>query len=359
MHEHFAKWYAEVSIGDDGSRRDARWEGIINIVANLEFTDLESLFQLCFGARTKPNVEAISRLYRPFVDSDPAFDVTANEREVKILAGAALIVLMDSPDLPWGDQAALGATTAGTRGRRTHDLPQDLPRLGERAIRRRAEANRARPKVYTEQKGPQVKLNVEQIAEKLSESFDANAVAQEIGKFGTLVQSRLSALAKQHAGAMQALEHFLQIQDEEIDMLWWLMGEYSTSYGCPFTQVPTKARPVVFSAELVEMTKVLPGPTSLPALLSRSGLSGRRKSAIVSVVNAVSEDWLAERVSTNSPSPLVTPIHEALKRRLETGEGEAWVAGWSAVTGLVETLELNPLEMAMQFYSEALYLKDM
>ena len=358
MHEHFAKWYAEVSMGDDSGQRAARWESVTKMVSKVQFEDLETLLQLCFQGRAKPNAETISKLYEPFTESDPTFDIAENEREVRILAGAALVVLMENFDLSWGNEAALGATTAGMQGQRTHDLPQDLVALGENAIRKRAEANRTRPKVHSEPAGVQIKVNVEQVSEKLSESFDANGVAQALARLGELVQSRFSALTKQQAKAMQSLEHFLEIQDEELEMLWWLMGEYSTSYGRPFLKVPPRAQTLVFSTELAEMTKVVPGPTSIIALLSRTGLSGRRKIGLVPVVNGIREHWLGERVSTKLSSPLVTPIHEAVKRRLETGESEAWVAGWAAVTGLPGALELKPIEIAIQFYHEALYVMD-
>ena len=358
MHQHFAKWYADVSVGDDDSRRESRWEGITEMVSNVQFEDLETLLQLCFGVRTKPDAQKTSMLFEPFGKSDPTFDIAENEREVRILAGAALVVLMEDFNQSLGNKAALGVCTAGLCGQRTHDLPQDLIALGETAIRRRAEANRTRPKVYVEPPAVQINVNVDQLSERLSESFEPDTVAQAFPKFGKLVQSKISALTKWQASGMQSLEDFLDIQDEELEMLWWLMGEYSSTCDCSFTKVPAKARALVFSAELADITKVLPGPTAIAALLSRGGLSDRRKTDIVSVVNAVSETWLAERVSAKHTSPLVTPIHEAVKRRLETGEKEAWVAGWAAVAGVSGTLELRPLDIAMQFYREALYVME-
>ena len=114
-----------------------------------------------------------------------------------------------------------------------------------------------------------------------------------------------------------------------------------------------------FSIELAEMTKFLPGPTSIDALLSRTGLLSGKKIEVVQVVNAVREDWLQDRVSTKLSSALTTPIHEAVRRRLETGKGKAWVAGWAAITQLPETLQLTPLQIGIQFYREALYMMEL
>lgn len=356
MRESFPKWYAEVSVGDDSSRREARWQGIEAMVSKLNFGDLETLFQLSFGGRAKPKSEQVAKLYEPFSESDPAFDIADNEREMKILAGAALATLMDDLDSSLGDEAALGATTATMFGERSADLPQDLAALGERAIRRRAEANRTRPKIDSARERVQIKVNVAQVSQELSESFDENAVAEAIAKLGTTVQSGFSTIAKRHASAMQSLEHFLEIQDEEMEMLWWLVGEYSPSYSCPFVKVPSEAQPLIFSMELADMTNLLPGPVSIAALLSRTGLSTVETIKVEQVVNAVKGDWLEERVSTKLSSPLMTPIHDAIKRRLETGEGEAWIAGWAAVTELPRDLDLAQLNIATQFYHETLYM---
>ena len=358
MHENFSKWYADVSMGDDDSRRETRWESVKKLASSIAYKDLETLFQLCLGGRLTPSADVISQLYAPFVESDPAFDIAENKREVKVLAGAVLVVLMQDLEAELGGEAALGATTTAMFGKRAMDLPQHLATLGEQAVRRRAEENRRRPKVYSGQDGLQVKVNVEEVQQRLSQGFDQNSVAEELAKLGTLVQSRLATIVRRHGSAMQSLEHFLEIQDEEMEMLWWVIGEYSRSYSSVFSKVAAKARPIIFSVELAEMTKVLPGPISIAALLSRTGLTAGRKTEVVQVVNAVREDWLRERVSTRLSSPVTTPLHEAVKRRLETGEDEAWVAGWAAVTGLSASLGLTPLDIAMQFYREALYMMD-
>ena len=266
---------------------------------------------------------------------------------------------MDDLDAQLGNEAALGATTVAVFGQRKFNLPQDLATLGEHAIRKRGEASRSRPKVYKVQRSKTTKLDVELVRDRLrTQGFNEDRVAEVFSEFGTTVQSRFTTVENRHRDAMQSLEYFLDIQDEEMEMLWWVIGEYSSSYSCPFTRIPLNARSLVLPIELANMTKFSPGPTSIKALLSRGGLFGGKKVGVVQVVNAVREDWLRERVSTNLSSGLMTPIHEAVKRRMETGKGDAWVAGWAAVTQLPESLKMTPLQIGIQFYREALYMKD-
>ena len=356
-HERFLKLYSEVSMGDDDSRREARWLGIETMVPNLSFENLETLFQLSFEGRTTPNSQVVAELFEPFYEEDPTFEVTNNEREVQVLAATSIVVLMDDLDAQLGNEAALGATTVAMFGQRKFNLPQDLATLGEHAIRKRGEAIRTRPKVYKVQRSKTTKLDMELVRDRLyAQGFNEDRVAEVFSEFGTTVQSRFTTVENRHRDAMQSLEYYLDIQDEEMEMLWWLIGEYSSTYSCPFARIPSNARPLVLSIELAKMTKFLPGPTSINALLSRGGLLNRKKVGVVEVVNAVRDDWLQEQVSTKISSALTTPIHEAVKRRLETGKGEAWVAGWAAVTKLPKTLQLTPLQIGIQFYREALYM---
>ncbi|MOA64383.1 hypothetical protein D3C78_1904110 [compost metagenome] len=54
------------------------------------------------------------------------------------------------------------------------------------------------------------------------------------------------------------------------------------------------------------------------------------------------------------PSPVSTPLHFAIKRQLETGPGEAWVAGWAAATGIDAQYALPGLTLGELFYRERL-----
>ena len=266
--------------------------------------------------------------------------------------------MMDDLKQPLGDEAALAVTTAALHGQRLSDLPLKLAALGELAIRRRAEAKRTRPTISTHHAGTQIKVNVKAAVQSLAESFDQNSVSEAITKLGSAVEAGCGTITRRHALAMQSIDNFLKVQDEELEMLWWLVGEYSVSYSCPFENVPTAAKPLVFSTELAKMTTLQPGPTSIPALLSRSGLSNREEIKVHEVINSIGTDWLEERTASNLSSPLTTPIHEGVKRRLETGESDAWIAGWSAVAELPGELELTPLQISTQFYREELYLTE-
>ena len=155
---------------------------------------------------------------------------------------------------------------------------------------------------------------------------------------------------------MDCLASYVMAADEELQMLWWTVGDRSIDLNVPFGSVPAAAQPLVFAHELADLTVRVPGPPAVDALLARAGLKLRSQLAVSAAIAAVSEDWIGMVLEGVVPSPVTSPIHEALRRRQETGSGEAWLAGWAASTGLPSTSGLTPMAVARQFYRERLLL---
>jgi hypothetical protein len=114
---------------------------------------------------------------------------------------------------------------------------------------------------------------------------------------------------------------------------------------------------LVFARELAMRTVSSPGPVAIAALLARSGLKSRGKLPIVAAANAVPAEWAATAVNELATSPVTTPIHFALDKRVEAGAPDAWSAHWSALCGLAADSSLPPLRLAELFYREHLFLR--
>ena len=357
MHKEFPVWYAEVSIGDDEPTRNARWEGIVSLVSEVDYSGLETLLRLVIGGRCQPSHRELTALYRPFTDTDGTFTARGNEREIQILAGAALVRLMEQSDTQMGDAAALGVVTAGFAGNRRLDLPFDLIEIAEHSIRRRAENNRTRRNMNEGRKRLGTTINVDSVDQLLTSGVDPNSVHGAITGVVKSIEYRLGTVIAEHNRAIEAIDHFVKVQDEELEMLWWLVGEYSSIHDCPLVDIDTYQKPLVVALDIAGMTRILPGPAAVRAFLSRAGLDFTDRVKICDIANAVEEHWVTERCSMDDVSAATTPVYEAIRRRLETGSGEAWIAGWAAVTGLLADVELSSLDVGLQFYRETLYLR--
>ena len=340
MHEEFAVWYSAVSLGDDQARRQARWEGVSSVVEDANREMLEGLLRLAHQSRQRPAADVVYAVRQAFKATDNAFEMSGNDRELQILAGACLAVLMET-DEDTGAAAALAATTAALGGGRQPDLPMDLAALGETAIVRWGEANRKRPFLTAQSSGEPPPSDLDKAAARVMEEESWESVSDGF---------------KCVAATVRTVDHFLRVQDEELQMLWWLTGQRSSGYDRAFDAIPANARPLVLASELADKTEFLPGPPSVKGILSRAGLKGRKKVPITVAVNAANPEWLRGLLGDVDPSFVSTPLHAAIKRQLETGTGEVWIAGWAASTGVDAAYALSVLALGNLFYRERLLL---
>lgn len=355
MHPDFPRWHDALSLGSDQERRAARWAGVSAVADDSTSPNIEALLRLAFKTRQPAAVAHVAKIKEAFKAADAGFDTKGNDREMQVLAGAVLSELM-SRGGPDGAEAALGVTTAAFAGARKPGLPLDLAVIAEEAIDKIAEANRTRPKLRSYATTDTPKFDFEKAAAKVRETPSWDGVAEAFGLAADATRGALAVMARRQANAVNALDNFVRIQDEELQMLWWLIGQRSEDLDCAFDVVPVEAQALVFAKELADHTKVSPGPSSIRGLLSRAGLKDRRKIAVSAAISAADFAWLQDLVSESEPSPVSTPIHYGIKRQLETGAGDAWVAGWAAAIGIPVTFALSPLALGQLFYRERLLL---
>ncbi|WP_141514502.1 GTPase-associated system all-helical protein GASH [Rhizobium sp. M10] len=356
MHTDFPRWYSSLEIGNDQSRRQSRWEAIYKIATEAATEMIEPLLRLAFKTRVAPQASLEAEIRKFFKATDDTFEMQGNDREIQILAAACLAVMMEvNEDL--GARAALSVTTAEFGGARKPKLPIDLGNLGEAAIAQWAKSNSDRPNLNKYRSSDAPKFDFEKATAKITETPDFSSVIAAFTLAADATRGALRQLAIRQSNALYAVDRFLKVQDEELQLLWWLTGQRSFDYDCSFDAVPTDAQPLVLAHEVAGMTEFSPGPVSVKAILSRAGLKERKKLAVVTAINAVDGEWLKRTVGETDPSPLATPLHAAAKRQLETGAGDAWVAGWAAAASVDAEHSLTPLSLAMQFYRERLLIR--
>jgi GTPase-associated system helical domain len=168
------------------------------------------------------------------------------------------------------------------------------------------------------------------------------------------INATFGTMAKKFNSAVEATADFVAIQDEELEMLWWVLGERSNGVKKSFSSIPEAERPLVLSAELAQATIYLPGPLSVEGLLTRAGLKSSKTFTIPQVVNACAHGWLEPFVSGKAISPLLQPIHFAIQRKLETGDETSWVSGWAGSSSLDATTVFPSIILGLLFYRERL-----
>lgn len=353
MNENFVRWYETLVVGSDDARRSARWKGLLALVENADRQIIEALVRLALETRQTPPAAPLESIRNSFKSTDDGFEMTGNDAELKVLAAATLAELMEGDD-ELAALATLSISTAEFGGGRKGELVRSLRLLSDAALQRIAQTVRARPTVQVDGELP--KLDFESAAAKAREQGWEH-VATAFSLFGKNVRAALQTMAERQADASDKLVKFVRVQDEELQMLWWLIGGRSWSYDAAFDALPPAAHSLVVADDLAHFTQCLPGPQSISSLMLRSGVKERRKISVVSAINAAAPEWLKKVLGEHEPSPVTTPLHSAIKRKLETGDDEAWVAGWAATTGVGASFALTPLSLGNLFYRERLLVR--
>jgi hypothetical protein len=345
----FAQWYGLVEIGRDEERRKLRWSGILALRADQDPPLIEGLVRLAFGSRHAPSAEIKDRIVEAFRDADATY--AADVRELQVLAASALWRGMQDDDND-GAVAAMSILSASFCDQRSAELPMDLVGLARVRSGEMAENMRKRPSLDKATKAYSLETPLEKPLEKLLSDFNAPSVKTAFDA----VKTGYGSLSRIYAEGMKQLVSYVKVQDEELQMLWWLISGWSRLADAALDGVAADAQPLLFAAELAGMTEMVPGPQGIEGLLTKAGMKGRRKITVGSMIKACNAPWLASLVPKDEVSPLTLPLHHALRRNEEAGRKDKWVSGWAATADVAEEATFAPLALAQQFYRERLLL---
>lgn len=353
MHADFPKIYSEISI--DGAQRSLRWTGVEKFTEGYTGTRVEMLARLAFN--TKPPAGGhqqddlateLTAFHKAFSDADPSIE--QGTRQDQILAAAALMQYFATKPT-----AAMAVLTTACNGARNVALPVDLVTAAENSLSQLAAVERKRPNLgRVEIKPPTLEYDLD------FSSAEVNTPATLQGVFDQLadaVDQALAGVVAKFNESTQLLLDATKKADEELDMLSWVFGQMALLPNLPFADIPADQKPLVFARDLASLTTIYPGPNAVPALLARAGVSCTGNLKIVDAVNAVTDDWTAVALKNCKPSPVTSPIHFALVKRQETGVGEGWYAGWTAITDIDLGTAMSPIALAELFYREILWLR--
>lgn len=357
MSADFARWYSEAFM-EEGDIRDLRWKGIVNVTAKSTFSikEIEVLTRLVFQGKTPASGrkgEDLNDTYNKLVSAisgnDPAFVPLQASRELQILAAVALsMVVKKAPD------AAIAVTTASFNGTRMPELPFDLLGVAEDSL---IELSR---RMHIRDEFEELELS----APKLD--FDINIeedeVLPETEKWKTQIKDLHEATSKAIARVVEGqnrvverLHNRMQLDEEELQMLWWLLGKHSRHLKMPFSKIDARMRPLAIAEELGRMTMVSPGPASVQAMLAKADV-GDEQIKLEDAVNSMELSWAEAATDSEYVSPVTTPIHFALEQRAELGTEDKWQDGWSTLTGIKADLRLPSIKLAELFYREHLFI---
>jgi hypothetical protein len=354
MNSDFARWYAD-SFMDEGAIRTRRWKGVVDTATAADYWMVEILVRYAF-ATTAPadggKNEALSKKHQALLISisgnGSPLDPAESRRELQILSAAVLTRLFSRlPD------AAIAVLNASFGGMRTAELPMDLVGLAKKAVVEFSRKKHERPdpeEFVIEPSTVYFEVSPEALADMSSAQWKL-----ELDGLRDSTQEALGEIIDKQNVVTKRLIHQMSLGEEELQMLWWLIGAHSWIVDAPFIDIDAALKPLVFSKELGGLTNISPGPASVTALLNRAGVTGQALNVSDSV-NAADTSWSREITKSTRISPVTTPLHFALEKRVEVGSDEAWLPVWASMTGLPADASMAAVQLAEIFYREHLFL---
>lgn len=167
----------------------------------------------------------------------------------------------------------------------------------------------------------------------------------------------ISKTASSVADAHQSLRSDVVRLAEEVDMLWWHVGDWSESLDQSRADLPEEAVGLVSGVELGDFVRQLPGPYGAYGILRRTlGKSSARKAKLKDAVSSLGDDVKKLAYVLPRSAFSVFPVHAAMRLAADHGEN-GWVAVFEQVAGDVKDFDLNYFELAVQTFRERVLIK--
>lgn len=343
MKADFQRWYEAVQLTLDPQVVEARWAAVQALAESVSDAELEALARAAF--RSDQTTAATATVRTKLADKGGAMA----DEEFALLAAATLVVILQE-DHPAAARAATLICTAHFMNLRTLRQPMDLVGLGATARVGLARTSRRRPPLELE---PMPSLEVDTTpAEETDDSRES------IRLLAGALTGAMQQLSDRQADFEERALRYISIQDEELNMLWWLQGG-RTRAGELFEKVPREQQPFVLARDLAEATFALPGASAIGSLLERASIKDDEPLEIAAAIQALPIEWLRialPEADKHKASPVTTPLHEGIRRRLEVRGEDSWIAGWAAVCDIDKASRLTPLQLADLCYCEQLLI---
>lgn len=332
MHTDFANWYQPVTFSHDREVLELRWKGIEKALTGIDNEIVQDLVRLVHeSSPLSPNSLINFRQY--FKDEDPTFLTEGNDQEVLVLAGCALALFLLTYDYP---EVAQSILTASVYGNRKLSVTIDLIGMAKEKILTDGISTRKRPLLTAIKKVFPEKIIVQDTLENL----------------GQTTIKALKDIQQNILNEISALQKIIEIQDEELQLLWWMIGKQSTMWDLSFEDIVENSRPVLLAIEAASMIREFIESPSLKAVFSRVGISSTTKVTIPDAINTCGTEKLKKIAPEKHVDPMIFPVHFAMIRALETGADTSWIAGWSKISGIGKNVKLTHQQLALQVYRE-------
>jgi hypothetical protein len=347
MHKDFPDWYRVVSIQPTTELLDKRWMAVQKIAASTRRAAVLDLLRLVVRSPAlDPEIgNGVSEVARSV---DPTFSVRDSAVETRVLAGAALVEMLQKPTSV-ADVVALGMTSASFLASR-----DELCRTfqGHATQYLAGETLRVR-------KSSKVALDAKALLDTFRTAIAAATSPPSIAEpTATLVSSVADLVA---TAVHKSLSAELIALREESNMFWWAFTASSRDLARSFRGGGAWIS-LVAGKELADLTEMIPGPRSAPALLEHvirgAPSKGTATVTVSSAINGAPRTWRDIWKKNYSPADTreLTPLLVGVDRALQTDSETDWISAFEKAVGISD-IKVDRAVLAVQAYIESTFVR--
>lgn len=357
MHQQFGEWYLRARIKVKEEQLNKRWKGVEGITKQKEI-NIPEIVRLYFALPIREDgfIDAFQSIFQK---SDQLFPMRKNANELRVLAGAVIANLLDTARFKNRNKVALSTICANIEDLRSKPfLPEILDYARKYLLKRSASL-----RDYDSKQ--------DSISPEGFKGGDLSAIAAafttDVPSAGNLLVGELNSIISnidQVITSNTRLNSLLKLQREEINIHWWLFGEYSNDLGTSISKIEIPAACLVIGKELADLIHILPGPLSAEAFISKmltnSDQDLPETITLKNAVNSSKREWRTswiERKEFNKYED-ICPVHFAVKKSLETSGPNDWTAAFENLSKLKVNIKIPPLKLALQVYYETLLINN-
>lgn len=360
MHQSFSDWYRIAAIEPTEEILNNRWEGIEAVVSKLDTQSSLDLVRLFLG-KLSDGADFKDKFKNSFKEADPTFRMTDNELELQVLAGVSIIQCLSGNK----NDIVTAIATICAYFQDTSSMPplQDVPRIAHEFVVNRSLGVRSRGEIASIKTDlANLKEQKQALLEQMPQNNYSAAQEQMDALIGKIQQNNTQLISKINK-TTRAINDSLLLQQEETQMLWWLMGEYSTTVNMQMSKIPLPFACLIVANELSEHTQIVPGPITIRALIDRmlnvGRKSAKKESSIKEVINKATSDWKKQYLSEIQLGKAedLCPMHYALAKSNEAGDKTSWVPIFKNKYSMDADKPIAVLDITVQIYNEMLLLR--
>ncbi|QMU60793.1 MAG: hypothetical protein GKR92_03435 [Gammaproteobacteria bacterium] len=362
VHPKFADWYRTPKTELFEGLPEKRTQGISSLWSAITGEEILNVIRIFFD-RLPENASFKKIFHKHFNEADSTFMSSDNNYEWRVLAGITIGVnLLHDNELE--RMAALAVKCMSFQGENSDVPVPNILKVVDSYVDKQAVALRSRQEI------PKItipRIDVKNELEEL-ETIAVNTAAPQLALIAKSLVEKTSQFMDRFKVALQVNHNTLLAQDEELNIMWWVVGGFSKYDNSLLVEKSLSELCLRAPGELFELTKLPIAPIGSIAYLDKMLRSvdndyiGKTLS-IESVVNDAEVSWknyIFENFLEASGANIelakdFIPIFFALKRSHESSEN--WVTGYYDSIKVDPKRDISILKLSCQFYTELLFLK--